>query len=712
MLTHQNNNNNNDTTTTLPDIEAAKAIVLLHQHEEVDHEDDDDVSPSTTTTSSTILPLAAAKDDSEAQQLIKNEPSSSVPVVVAQEDKGNDEAAKEDLTTHQGTGGDQEVSVTTASAKNLHTQSSDSVECEHYDTIEPARMSKKPTLAPLDVAVMDDSAPQPERDDDRHCGITTTTMTLPTSPMTCTKKPRLLQSGMKRSWSSPTHHRAVGQKGPTKKFKTNVLIGRNTTADVASSKLSSTNNNIQQQQQACNVVDLTMDDPSYSEADDDDDDDEAGTTTPTTRRSEPEQQRVGGGGGGGGGFDSPEMQFIHLIAQKLTGRPQETFKAIAAKVMDYHSRHLDTMTYENLPRAILLHVKERMEPSEYMGAYAAARAEWSKRSFPNYPPTMQRESARMAHLADPRNNNARNTHRVAIRPGMAATSGMAAVPSRNATQHRIAAAAPSRHHYAAFPPQNPPNNHRNVAIVSENSLRIYSPTSRAAELTHFCKAPKYFNGSVLPTRNNNNNNHHHDYERHRSVPSPVPTNRSLSPSHGMPNAPTSDDDDSRYSSSSPPQEATAPPPRASSQRRSERVSSSQQQPPTSRGPTSRAATAATTLRQTVVSNVKKPPITISTVRTIAPTEEVPAGTTTGTTTNNNKSAMQLSLRFGYAICLKQLQRRNRLRRRSSSSNHIVVALSVEEMMEKAERKLNTMTPAERDQLWDEIQEFTEEESGL
>jgi hypothetical protein len=64
--------------------------------------------------------------------------------------------------------------------------------------------------------------------------------------------------------------------------------------------------------------------------------------------------------------------------------------------------------------------------------------------------------------------------------------------------------------------------------------------------------------------------------------------------------------------------------------------------------------------------------------------------------HGTKTALQLALRFGFALCLKQRQR--------SATR---VAETMESILAKAELQLKAMTQEERDQLWDDIEEFTQ-----
>jgi hypothetical protein len=64
--------------------------------------------------------------------------------------------------------------------------------------------------------------------------------------------------------------------------------------------------------------------------------------------------------------------------------------------------------------------------------------------------------------------------------------------------------------------------------------------------------------------------------------------------------------------------------------------------------------------------------------------------------DGTKTALQLALRFGFALCLKQRQR--------SATR---VAETMQSILEKAELQLKAMTQEERDQLWDDIEEFTQ-----
>jgi hypothetical protein len=70
--------------------------------------------------------------------------------------------------------------------------------------------------------------------------------------------------------------------------------------------------------------------------------------------------------------------------------------------------------------------------------------------------------------------------------------------------------------------------------------------------------------------------------------------------------------------------------------------------------------------------------------------------------------MQLALRFGFALCLRQQHSRNMNQQRGTA----VVVESMEEILDKAERKLKTMTPEERDDLWDEIEEYNTVHNGV
>jgi hypothetical protein len=233
---------------------------------------------------------------------------------------------------------------------------------------------------------------------------------LPTSPsMTLVAKQSQHQIGMLKRSRSPNHLAVIGQKERSpKKIKTFSIGGDVAelppTTTVAQSKPYS--NNKQQQQphsKACNFVDLSLDDPSDTE------DDGWGTlslsrcsggggaataaTEPMLCRHHsavvvvaadstepapppPNQQRVVINA-----IHSPEMQFINLIAQKLTGRSQQIFKAIAARTIQRHNDgrcYEDTAYQGNLPQAIWCNVRTMMDPADYMAAYNMARTEWTK----------------------------------------------------------------------------------------------------------------------------------------------------------------------------------------------------------------------------------------------------------------------------------------------------------------------------------------------
>lgn len=65
--------------------------------------------------------------------------------------------------------------------------------------------------------------------------------------------------------------------------------------------------------------------------------------------------------------------------------------------------------------------------------------------------------------------------------------------------------------------------------------------------------------------------------------------------------------------------------------------------------------------------------------------------------HGTRSVMQLALRYGFALGLKQLE---------NGSQHGATVATMKERLEKAECKLNSMTPAEQDQMWDKIEVFT------
>jgi hypothetical protein len=204
----------------------------------------------------------------------------------------------------------------------------------------------------------------------------------PISPVTL-----LLQSSGTKRYRSPNRAVAVavvavGHKNDNKKTKTapsNYPPSRETP-----------------QLNASNFVDLTMDDDDTDEGDDEG----LGTRTtghstttttpkdlvvPTTttarevQRRPPPLQRVG--------LNSPGMHFIDSIVQRLSGRPRDQFKTIAAQAMSRHLRH-DDAAYDDLPMAIWRIVQTYLDVNDYASAYAAAMKDWHDNGGPPVPMTM------------------------------------------------------------------------------------------------------------------------------------------------------------------------------------------------------------------------------------------------------------------------------------------------------------------------------------
>jgi hypothetical protein len=537
--------------------------------------------------------------------------------------------------------------------------------------------------------------------------------------VTLTKKSKLPpHSRMKRSVSPA----AASNKGTsTKKHKTWLAP-----PGPHASKRSSHNDELPEQfktRRSNNYVDLSMDHPNSDREDDDETTTTATTSvlnhccTTTTACPSPDDMTTKRHAVGI--VHTPEMKFIDSIVQKLTGRPQEKFKAIAAKVMERHHHHDNTTDHhENLPKAILLHVRELMEPTDYMGAYHAAWAEW-KAAGGTCPitTTNQPTLANRSLSIDPTTTTTKQTLMNAVQkkpvelspkrtvnmthgpksPSMipASVGLVTATPHTNA-RNRISASPP--HHYDSRMSPTSHHHHRNVV-----SMRTYSPVrffSNEETAPHYSgskqqqqQQPDHRDArSVFPPARNHG----------RSIPSPVTTtggNARYSPTVTPPVQ--------QYKNNNcrpPPtvRRLCAPPPRLVRaaapliQRAHSRALSPP--PPPQRGA---ASNVHSVLRASTATATHHPHRMLSSSST----------NTTASSSTTTKSALQLALRFGFALCLKQQQREQQHqqqhdgRRRRSVA---VVALGVEEMMEKAERKLNSMTPAERDLLWGEVVAFTDE----
>jgi hypothetical protein len=84
-------------------------------------------------------------------------------------------------------------------------------------------------------------------------------------------------------------------------------------------------------------------------------------------------------------LQSCEMRLVNRIAQQLTGRPQQVFKAIAIECAKRHYDHGDDddvghhddvddpALYNHLPRAIWRHVREIIDPTDYLGLTTTRR---------------------------------------------------------------------------------------------------------------------------------------------------------------------------------------------------------------------------------------------------------------------------------------------------------------------------------------------------
>jgi hypothetical protein len=718
---------------TLLDIEAARAIVLLQQQ----HEGNDDtgttsIRPSGPTPCSASAGMAKANSEERKtkgrNQMIDNDP---VPI-------GHNGATPE---------GDQTLTTPAASPK-AHVLSLDSA-----DIGDDRKLSMTKPLPPrLDLDL--DSSPREETDNG------SIALRLPTdhSPMRSTT---IRQSGAKRSWSPI---RAVGDKGPPSK----VYI-RDDKSKPSSSR---------QQLKACDYVDLSLDEPSDS-------DDVASEMilrqpgrsatdvvyqhqrSASATKTEVAHRSVG--------LHSLEMKFIDSIAQKLTGRPQIQFKAIAALAMERHAHH-DDASYDNLPKAILRNVQEKMDPTDYMGAYTAAWEEWKKdgsmKQTPGTPPTKQPAltNPHSFHVSETKQaldnttlNSAKKSpseppdrklagSKQAAHVACPPQSQSVAAPPRSAHMNRvddslksttnIRTASPPQKSYVSRPRPNPPNS--NSAIPLQNTMRNYAPISPRPpammnrpymeETGPRFVAPLYYYGAPIYHHRFVTSEHYHG--QHRLIPGPAPVgpqqahghrprmnvnahieppNQSLPPGQHL--VPTN----GRYATPLPSDKRAVPKPHGGPMIQSfqERLytgmppnePSLQQQRSAPRAPsqtTSGQVSQATTHRAAVAS-VTPPPNAhiIGATPSLSVTTSSPrAAQRNGTT----KSAMQLALRFGFALCLNHLRQRQRQSSTSRNPHSGGVTTTVDSMefiLEKAERELKAMMPAECDELWDEIEEFTD-----
>jgi hypothetical protein len=470
------------------------------------------------------------------------------------------------------------------------------------------------------------------------------------------------------------------------------------------------------------------------------------------------------------GIRSPEMRFIDAIVQRLTGREQAMFKAIAASAMKRHdARHPDDgTTYDHLPRAILRNVRERMEPTDYMGAYSAAWAEWTatRTDRPKITTTAtasspgvsqaqsgltmpqptspernadkndwseasqsQKSTTKKAHFADaalpksamkasgvvPHKSTAKKAHFADDPLPKSAMKTSGYVPPKSAIETRVAATI----HIAASAQQNdncsPQLKRKAIPTLDGNATTALPPpplsqtvASRSfgvetaphfeAAPSHYALSPHYHNlhhhvPLSVPAPSSNTHGYHHLHQQQQqqqsSIPSPGPhqpwlhleplstTTRTAPSNHQLSSRPPpSPLQQHQHSVAQRAQSSTATPGR--------RVSSPKQS-------------------QSDVANSMMPllPATAEYEQPSA-TQQQPRDASgrfaaqAAAPGDGTKTALQLALRFGFALCLKQRQR--------SATR---VAETMQSILEKAELQLKAMTQEERDQLWDDIEEFTQ-----
>jgi hypothetical protein len=573
--------------------------------------------------------------------------------------------------------------------------------------------------------------------------------------------------GIKRS-RSPNSHAAGDKNGPLKKFKTFCIGNDNDNAAAATpstkpSNSSSTSNKKRNKKTSIDLVDLSMDD-------DDDDDDDPIASEPAAVANEvpqptilrPQQPssppRVG--------LDSLEMRFIDAMGRKLQGRPQAIFQLIATQAAARHQARYRPDEYDDLPRAILRQVQATLAPKDYLTAYRAARAEWTTGNNGSTTTTTATTTT-TSQPAPPSGSPAKSTSQIVsvleTKPALATTQQSSANkaclvdPLPTSVMKKSTVSPRSAHHRThVASPQASAINNRTLALAqndyatrssSRNHLAIPShhansrmmappppPHFAAAPSHYFAAPPSYHHHPRVSASNSNNHYHYHQYQD-RAIASAAPPNRSFALSRRIFST-----DDRSYAPYYPsqlviPTAATTQPRRGEPTFHNE-PPRARLLPPTNHPQTSpmhqqpqRPATRTTPGRVTQAlqrqaaaaaaaaanaPTAPPPPAAAATVpaqkapiaAAAPPAPASPAGSNnSNSSTDSTKSAVQLALRFGFALCLNR-QRQGRENHRGSTT---VVVETMEGLLEKAERKLKNMTSADREQLWDEIEEFATEQ---
>jgi hypothetical protein len=343
-------------------------------------------------------------------------------------------------------------------------------------------------------------------------------------------------------------------------------------------------------------------------------------------------------------------------------------------------------------------------------------------------------SKQAAHVACPPQSNG-----VTVPPR---SSPMARADASLKSTTNIRTASPPQKSYVSRPRPNPPNS--NSAIPLQNKMRNYAPIAPRPPATMNRQymeeaaprfvAPLYYYGAPIYHHRFVTSEHYRG--QHRLIPGPAPVgppqahghrprmnvNAHIEPPHrsfspGQQIVLTN----GRYATALPSDKLAVP-----MQHGGQTIQSFHERPFTGMPPnepslqkkqrsvtrapsqtTSGQVSQATTPRAAVAS-VTPPPN--AHIIVAVPSLSVPSSPRAAQRHGTTKSAMQLALRFGFALCLNHLQQQQRQNSSSRNPPHGEVTTTVDSMkgiLEKAERELKAMTPAECDELWDEIEEFTD-----
>jgi hypothetical protein len=434
------------------------------------------------------------------------------------------------------------------------------------------------------------------------------------------------------------------------------------------------------------------------------------------------------------GLHSREMQLVNRIAQQLTGRPQQVFKAIVVECAKrhydhgddddghHHHHHHDPALYNHLPRAIWRHVREIMDPTDYLGVYyAAVRAEknqmkhdesssssttTTKTPATHGPPPPPKATTVAASTTNrhhhPSANNAAAAASVVVDPEQ--TKPPASSATTPMPQHLVNKATnkdpPRRevHTQQQQSPPPPPPLSKKITKLPGSTTAVHDDAAAVAAAVNYLQRlarqrAKYAN--MTPVQKEAYHARRRELYRAR---------RGLAPQFGLIAATAPAPAVVHHSA------ATAPPAPGQHEQRhcsiqspvvptttnpfyappglqhnhfpiNDRSSSAAPFPPDLAFPT----TATTTLqRQAAVA---------------ASASAVPPVTSAAAT--DKRSIMQLALRFGYALCWQEQQESGRHQLSATVDGGMAGLLA------KADRQLQALTTAaERDQLWDDIAAFT------